>query len=106
VLTTNNMPELVALAAIPVVAVSATVILVTSLTVILRMTHQTDHLVRLYYTTVSASAFYELLGVMSRLQPTFGETLMCASLAMLMLFDRRGRSRHATCQNRSSHVSK
>lgn len=88
-LTTNSIAELAATLAMFLVAVSSMVILIASFIVIFEMSHKTNHMVRLYYTTISASAFYELMCVTINVTPTFGETMLCTGVALSMLFDRR-----------------
>lgn len=75
--------------AIPIVAVSASGIVATCFAVIFRMTPQTDHLIRIFYTTIAAGAFGELCFVFAQRIPTVPETLLTLGVGMLFLFDRR-----------------
>lgn len=75
--------------AVPVVAVSACGIVVSCLTVIFRMTPKTDHLIRIFYTTIAAGAFGELIYVFAQRIPSVPETLLTVGVGMLFLFDRR-----------------
>ena len=75
--------------AIPIVAVSASGIVATCFAVILRMTPRTDHLIRIFYTTIAAGAFGELSLVFAQRIPTVPETLLTLGVGMLFLFDRR-----------------
>lgn len=75
--------------AVPVVAVSASGIVVTCLAVIFRMTPKTDHLIRIFYTTIAAGAFGELIYVFAQRIPSVPETLIVLGVGMLFLFDRR-----------------
>lgn len=106
-LTTSNAPEMFSVVSALIVVASAGLILVMSVAIILRMDGRTDHFVRLYYTTLAASAFYELLWVAVDHHVNFGETLLCLSVAMGMVFDRRVRPRTAMIQiTGNHHVSK
>lgn len=75
--------------AVPIVAVSASGIVVTCLAVIFRMTPKTDHLIRIFYTTIAAGAFGELIYVFAQRIPSVPETLIVLGVGMLFLFDRR-----------------
>ena len=74
---------------VPIVAVSASGIVVTCLAVIFRMTPKTDHLIRIFYTTIAAGAFGELIYVFAQRTPSVPETLIVLGVGMLFLFDRR-----------------
>ena len=75
--------------AVPIVAVSASGIVVTCLAVIFRMTPKTDHLIRIFYTTTAAWAFGELIYVFAQRMPSVPETLIVLGVGMFFLFDRR-----------------
>lgn len=74
---------------VPVVAVSASGIVATCFAVIFRMTPQTDHLIRIFYTTIAAGAFGELCYVFAQWIPSIPETLLTLGVGMLFLSDRR-----------------
>ena len=74
---------------VPLVAVSSAGIIATCFAVIFRMTPQTDHLIRIFYTTIAAGAFGELIYVLTGRVPNIGEMLITSGVGMLFLFDRR-----------------
>ena len=75
--------------AVPIVAVSASGIVATCLAVVIRMTPKTDHLIRIFYTTISAGGFAELFALFAGRIPSLPETLIVLGVGMLFLFDRR-----------------
>lgn len=85
----NLANELFGSMVVPVVAVSASGIVITCFAVIFRMTPKTDHLIRIFYTTIAAGAFGELIYVFAQRIPSVPEILLTLGVGMLFLFDRR-----------------
>lgn len=75
--------------AVPVVIIASSGIVGTCFAVIFRMTPKTDHLIRIFYTTISAGGFAELISVLTGRIPTLPETLIVLGVGMLFMFDRR-----------------
>lgn len=85
----TSQTDILAVMVSPLVALSAVGILITCMAVILRMTPETDHLIRIFYTTIAAGAFGELFSVLSGNLPSMDESLIIVGIGMLFLFDRR-----------------
>jgi len=75
--------------AAPLLAMASTGIVLTCISVINRMTPKTDHLIRIFYTTIATGAFGELFSLLTGRLPTLAETLITVGIALLFLFDRR-----------------
>jgi len=78
---------------IPVVAIASFAILTSCLSVIFRMTTKTNHLVRVFYTTIATGAFGELFAVFAGYRVTVYEALIVVGVGMMFLFDRRSVSK-------------
>lgn len=85
----NQLIDVVSAMSAPVVAISATGIVLTCIAVICRMTPKTDHLIRIFYTTIATGAFGELFLIVSGRLPTVPETMLTLGIGMLFMFDRR-----------------